>query len=74
MPTDKEAMAMTTVLWDEDKTTHPWKLDALNTMGEQMREIKKRIELVGPIPCLVFNSDLFDEAVKECLSGSAEAA
>ncbi|PXF44624.1 hypothetical protein BWQ96_05619 [Gracilariopsis chorda] len=53
MPTDRELMAMTQVLWDEDKTPHPRHLDTLSTMKEKMTEIKKRIELVGPIPRLV---------------------
>lgn len=74
MPTDKEVLAMTQFLWDEDKTPYPWKIDELNTLEKQMVEIEKKIELIGAIPLLMFNSRLFGNAIKQGRQGATEAA
>lgn len=64
---------MTTFLWDEDKTPHAWQFETPSTMEEKVSEIEKRIEHVGPIPRLVFDSVLFRKAIFECITGGAQA-
>lgn len=74
MPTERKIIVMTQILWDEDKSPHPWQRGKLCTLEQKMTEIGKRAELVGPIPRLVFDSDSFGKAIIECLSGAFQAA
>lgn len=74
MPSEREVVAMTKVLWNDENTPHPWQRGEFNTLQEKLAEVEKRIELVGPIPRLIFHSMLFIDAVKECLQGANEAA
>lgn len=77
MPTTEEVHVMTPILWNEqvaNQSPHKWQIGKLNTAEEKVREVEKRIKLVGPIPRLVFNSQLFLSAVKECLQDGHEAA
>eukprot|EP00178_Gracilaria_changii_P022651 TRINITY_DN674_c0_g2_i1.p1 TRINITY_DN674_c0_g2~~TRINITY_DN674_c0_g2_i1.p1 ORF type:complete len:318 (+),score=35.79 TRINITY_DN674_c0_g2_i1:683-1636(+) len=74
MPTIKQVVVMTPILWNDATSPHPWQHSKLNTLEVKMVEIEKRIELVGPIPRLVFNSRLFVNAVERCEQGAEEAA
>ena len=74
MPSSEEVVAMTKVLWNGKTTPHPWQRGELDTEERKVAEVRKRIELVGSIPRLVFDSVSFRDAVKECLNGAAEAA
>eukprot|EP00178_Gracilaria_changii_P015119 TRINITY_DN423_c0_g1_i2.p1 TRINITY_DN423_c0_g1~~TRINITY_DN423_c0_g1_i2.p1 ORF type:complete len:327 (+),score=47.19 TRINITY_DN423_c0_g1_i2:855-1835(+) len=74
MPTNKEVITMTQVLWDEYRTPHRWQRGKINTPEEKVAEIEKRIELVGTIPRLLFDSALFVRAIEECLYSAKEAA
>lgn len=46
------------------------KFDSMETKRE---EIKNGIEIVGPIPGLVFNSWLFQDAILRSVDGAVEA-
>lgn len=66
MPTEKEIIAMSTVLWDDEKFLHPWQNDICSLHEEKLTEIRNRIELIGPISRL-FSSDLLGKAIVRCL-------
>lgn len=74
MPTKKEVIAMTPVLWSERVTPHAWQVGEVNTAEEKVAEIEKRIELIGPIPRLVFNSTLLRKSISDCRGSAREAA
>lgn len=65
IPSTKEVLAMTHVLWNDERTPHPWQYGKQITSEEKGEEIKKRVELVGPIPRLVFNSASFLDAIED---------
>ena len=68
MPTEKEVIVMTPVLWDDETTPLMWQLVGFNTLEEKVKEIRKTMELVGPIPRLVFNEAIFKEALRDSRS------
>ena len=74
MPSTEEVVAMTSVVWDIEKTPHPWQHSKLETLEERISEVEKRIELVGPIPRMVFSSSLFRRAIADCRSSARKAA
>lgn len=79
MPLKWEVLAMVIFLWNEVSTpsmwsSHWWQVGKINSLEEKIGEIEKRIDLVGPIPRLVFSSQLFQGAINECLSGAVNAA
>lgn len=73
MPIKKEVIAMTSVLWDK-RTPHSWQARKEMSVEEKEVEVEKRVNLVGPIPRLVFNSQLLRRAIIDCLSDARKLA
>ena len=74
MPSTEEVVAMTSVLWDIEKTPHPWQHSKPETLEERISEVEKRIEFDGTIPRIVLSSSLFRRVIADCRSSSRKAA
>ncbi len=59
---------------ERQKIPYPWQLGKFNRLEEQIAKVEKIIELVVPIPRLVFDSGMVHRAVIQCLQGPVEAA
>lgn len=66
MPSEEELLAMTEVLWPDERTPFQWDMGKTLSDKEKKEEIRKRMKLVGPVPRLVFHRQLFAYAVSSC--------